>query len=435
MLNSFNRNIKNILLVLLLIFFATVCFQRNFLQFANQDGFSVSKNESEALVLAAVVADDFGLDKKGGHLGFIAKEGAFKYPDNALDSYAIFSGEIKNIKSDFVPYTSQYGVQGKFFSKIHVLFGLNKLSQLQTINSFFLALIVVSLFLLYRHIYDNLFAIIFLVTLISSPWIISFARNLYWVPFLWFLPALFAAMLYLERRLIFRLILLMGIVVAVFIKSLAGYEYLSSITLFACSVFMVAPFFRDAHRNFSENLKLFIFVFTACVIGFVIALLVHADMRGDSILSGIQNIYQQDIQRRTYGNSSNFDPTYRASLESSAIDIVSNYIVQWKTDLIFWLPGSLFKFFLAFGVAGVVYKFSIKHVTRQRDAVLLAFFFIVPVSWFVLAKAHSYIHTQLNYVLWYFGFVQALLYVAVTSVAVFSLDFFKWIKTATTKDC
>jgi hypothetical protein len=235
--------------------------------------------------------------------------------------------------------------------------------------------------------------------------------------------------------LVFRSLLLFGIVAAVFIKSLAGYEYLSSITLFACSVFIVAPFFRDTNRNFPANLRMFFLVFTACVIGFLIALLVHADMRGDSILSGIKNIYHQDIQRRTYGNSSNFDPVYRASLESSPLDVVSTYIFRWGTDLLFWLPGSSFKFFIAFGVAGVFYKFSTKHVTRQRDAVLLAFFFIVPVSWFVLAKAHSQIHTPMNYVLWYFGFVQALLYVAVTTVAVFSLDFFKWIKTATTKNC
>ena len=425
---------KNILLALLLVIIATTCFQKNFLQFANQDAFLGFQKDSEALVLGAIVADDFGLDKKGSHLGFIAKEGVFKYPGNVLDSYTVFTDDAKNAKPTFAPYISQYGLQGRIFSKVHRFFGLNKLSQLQSINSILLAIIVISLFILYRRIYDNLFAVIFLITLISSPWIVSFARNLYWMPFLWFLPALFAAMLYLKKGAGFRSLLLLGIVAAVFIKSLAGYEYLSSITLFACSVFVVAPFFREGERDLSSNLRMAFFVFIACVIGFTCALLIHANMRGDSILAGLKNIYHQDIQRRTYGDSSVFGPVFRASLDSSPIDVVSAYIIQWQTDCFFWLPGNLFKFFLAFGVGGVIYKFSIKHVTRQRDSILLAIFFIVPASWFVLAKAHSYIHTHMNYVLWYLGFIQALLYVALNTAAIFTLGFLKWIKTASAKD-
>ena len=30
----------------------------------------------------------------------------------------------------------------------------------------------------------------------------------------------------------------------------------------------------------------------------------------------------------------------------------------------------------------------------------------LPLSWFILAKNHSYIHYHLNTLLWYFGFVQ-----------------------------
>ena len=39
--------------------------------------------------------------------------------------------------------------------------------------------------------------------------------------------------------------------------------------------------------------------------------------------------------------------------------------------------------------------------------------FLATISWFVLAKAHSYIHTHMNYVLWYFGFVQVCLYILI----------------------
>ena len=70
----------------------------------------------------------------------------------------------------------------------------------------------------------------------------------------------------------------------------------------------------------------------------------------------------------------------------------------------------------------------------KRDVILLVFFFIVPTSWFVLAKGHSYIHTQLNYVLWYFGFVQALFYVTLNTMIIFFQSIFKLEKIADSKD-
>ena len=42
--------------------------------------------------------------------------------------------------------------------------------------------------------------------------------------------------------------------------------------------------------------------------------------------------------------------------------------------------------------------------------------FFTTLSWFVLAKSHSYVHIHLNYVLWYFGFVQICLYVIVDKI-------------------
>ena len=40
-------------------------------------------------------------------------------------------------------------------------------------------------------------------------------------------------------------------------------------------------------------------------------------------------------------------------------------------------------------------------------------FLCTTLSWFVLGKAHSYIHTHMNYVLWYFGFVQISIYIII----------------------
>lgn len=433
--NTCNKcSMTKTLVFICLTIFSTAIFQNNLLEFLDENYFTGFQRDSEALVLGGIIADDLNLEKKGANLGFVAKEGIFKYPENVLDAYAIFSGVAGNEKPTFSPYVSQYGIQGILLSKIHRYFGLSELSKLQTINSIILATVVVSLFFLYRRIYDNIFAIIFLLTMLSSPWLVSFARNLYWTPFLWFIPALLAAMIYIEQRKALRIILLFGIAFAVFVKSLAGYEYLSTITLFACSVFVVAPFFKPQEQKTSGNLTMFFLVFVACVVGFIGALLVHASMRGDTVLSGLQSIYDYDVKRRTYGDPSLFDPVYKASLEISPFSVVKTYVITWGTTLVMWLPGAWFRLLLVFSLGGLVYKFLRKHPSRQRDAVLLAFFFIVPVSWFVLAKGHSYIHTHLNYVLWYFGFVQALIYVSFNTAIIFFLGFVEWIKSADAKD-
>ncbi|MEY3880103.1 MAG: hypothetical protein RIQ94_898 [Pseudomonadota bacterium] len=428
MLHFLNMNIKNIIFLLALTLFATSCFQKNFMNFSNQVFFYDFQRDSESLVVGAIVSDKLGLDKKGANLVKISKDNNFYYGYDLLANEQLSENIVSN------PYLSQYGIQGLVFSKINSLFGFRKVAMLQCINSISLAIVIISLFFLYRKIYDHRFAAIFLITMISSPWIVSFASNLYWVSFLWFLPALLAAIIYLNKGRIFRLLSLLGIGVAVFIKSLAGYEYLSTITLFTCSVFVVAPFFKSSNRDLSGNLRMFFFVFIACVIGFFCALLVHANMRGDSILTGLQNILDQDIKRRTYGDPALFDPSYKESLKSSPLTVINTYVMDWRTPLVLWLPGYLFKVLLIFAVIGVLYKYSIKHITRQKDTALLVFFFIVPVSWFVLAKGHSYQHTHMNYVLWYFGFVQALIYVSFNTTIILCLDFFKWAKTIDAKD-
>lgn len=46
----------------------------------------------------------------------------------------------------------------------------------------------------------------------------------------------------------------------------------------------------------------------------------------------------------------------------------------------------------------------------------VVFYFVsllVSASWFILGKGHSYIHTSLNFVMWYFGFVQFCIYIII----------------------
>ena len=71
----------------------------------------------------------------------------------------------------------------------------------------------------------------------------------------------------------------------------------------------------------------------------------------------------------------------------------------------------LYKTALLLGVAGLLIR------RRKIDDIVLYFVFLFStLSWHILAKAHSYVHTHMNYVLWYFGFVQICIYIIVSAI-------------------
>ena len=59
-----------------------------------------------------------------------------------------------------------------------------------------------------------------------------------------------------------------------------------------------------------------------------------------------------------------------------------------------------------------------KNQLNIETAAMYVVFFMTSVSWFILAKAHSFVHTQMNYVLWYFGYIQICFYVIVEKIRV-----------------
>lgn len=396
----------------------TLIFQFNFLNISPEAFFHTFQLNGQSRVLGGIIADARGLDKKGANLGKVYRgTGDDPLPPETIageQTYEIFPkyGEEK-AELLIQPYRSQFGLQAIVYSFIHSRLGLSKLHQLQFIPAVLLAVSIVILFSLYRRIYDSLFAFLVLIALIGSPWLVAMGRNLYWNPFLFFLPSIFAALLYLERRTAVRLLLLALIFASLLVKSLSNYEFLTTVTLLACSVFIVAPYFDRNIEKPRPDFKMAAIVFSVCVFAFAIAFLVHAGTRGDTLQEGINNIVEQDVMRRTYGDASKFTHETRDSLNASPLDVLAIYVFEWPTKRLMIVPGKLFWALLAFSIGGMIFKFVIRHPTRQRDLVAYVTFFAVPASWFVFAKGHSYSHTHINFVLWNIGFMPVLFYVCI----------------------
>lgn len=393
----------------------SLIFQFNLFGIAPERFFNEFQLNGQARVLGPLVAEKVGLDTGGVHLGKVYRGKPDQPPEELAstgDTHELFDrGASPTEQLAFEPYKAQFGLQSMTYAAAHRVFGMDR-GQLQYASSLAFAAALVALCALYRRIYGSLFAALFLVSIAASPWMIAMGRNLYWTPALFLLPAIAAAMLFLEPRKPRRLFWCVCIAVAMAIKCLSNYEYITSITLLACSVFLAGPFFRrDAGRR-RPDLRAAAAVFAACVAGFCVAFAVHAHSRTGDILTGAQEIYEHDIKRRTYGDPSRYTEETGRSLAASPLAVLKIYTLEWPEKRLMILPGKLFLALLAFAVLGLAVRLFLRDEDALRDTAMFVTFLAVPLSWFMLAKGHSFTQTHINFVLWYLGFIPALLYVA-----------------------
>jgi hypothetical protein len=142
--------------------------------------------------------------------------------------------------------------------------------------------------------------------------------------------------------------------------------------------------------------------------GFLVAYMLHAYIYGSgNILYGIKQMQVDLIERRTYGNAANYDLRFANSLNASVLDVLIEY---------FWscgrpLDGKLIFVMAVATVVSLIYQRKVLKLRNTFEISLFAVTLLTCISWFILGKAHSYIHTGLNFVLFYMGWVQVSIYI------------------------
>lgn len=313
-------------------------------------------------------------------------------------------------------YNSQYGLQGKFFRYLAHYMGVTSLKlSCSVMTAFVFAIIVI----LISTKYNNILGGCFLVTFWLSPWIVNFARNLYWVEFTWFIPmviGLFCSWKILDRKC--RIVSYILAFIAILCKSLCGYEYITAVMM-GLIAFLLVDFIRavvEKNRALAFlTLRTIIIIGTVALLGFLAAICIHAQLRGNgNLIEGIKTIYERDVLRRTAGaDLNNFNPVYWDSFNASIWQVYCQYF-HFSTEVITGITGNLFSILciVPLCILGI-------EARKKLNVELLAMyvvFFLLSISWFILAKSHSYIHTTMNYVLWYFGFIQICFYIIVNKV-------------------
>lgn len=318
-------------------------------------------------------------------------------------------------------YVSQLGLQGKIFSTFTGGMGIRQASKLfQGVLSVLFAVVIVFLsFELYKK-YGIVFATVFYLVTMLSPWVIGFSTNLYWMEVTWFAPMLvgiFAANHVESKKA--RILSYVLAFLTVALKSACGYEYITVVML-GTIVFLLADCTMAVFRKQKENclllLKTIFCIGIFALLGFLVVIVAHAYIRGNgNWIGGLKEIYASDVLRRTLGGDSNmFGDVYAESLEAPIWYAVARYF-RFQTPILFGIPGIVFLPLVA--ISFVVLLYGV--VRKKNSGEMLALYIwlgIMCISWFVLGKAHSYVHTFLNYVLWYMGYMQIAFYVIVNWV-------------------
>lgn len=369
--------------------------------------YSTFQADSEALVLNAVNAKKAGIDTGPYGLGY-------------------YESDSNSYKS----YMSQFGLQGKLFQLLYKVPGQHIICCILT--AFVLALLI----LMISKKYDKILSCVFFMTFLLSPWIVNYAKNLYWVEFTWFLPMLIGLALSFDYDNIKKKCLCYAcIFISILVKCLCGYEYITVIMLAEIAFPLIDLFMCLFERDKKKALLIFKTIFIMGVVsllGFTVAILIHANIRGEgNIIAGIRSIYEKDVLRRTFGGnfedfvSIDTSELFKASFEASVLKVFIKYQL-FSTEIISGVPGELFILLELIPILIFIHQHRINKL-QKKDVISYIVFGITCVSWFILGKSHSYIHTPLNFVLWYFGFVQICFYVILKQAISLLITGFKYV--------
>lgn len=407
------------------------------------DDFESFQNDSEELVI-----DGMTRYNKTGDFSL----GRYTHPKNPPADYNFYQESVEVFKNgtppdvEFKKYISQYGLQGHFFVFIADVFKIKSIKTLKILNAIIFSFTLLIIFnWLFKKI-NRVSAFIFLVSISLSPWVVNFSNNLYWVPFTWILPVCVTLSYSIKaaensKSLFFYFLL---ISFAFFIKFLSGYEFITTIGLL--SMLPILYFYLTKAISSKTAMKLFLVVSMAFFTAFGFSLAQYVQKFGK------HQLYETVVRRVDVGaitsaeacKTSDIDgcAVFVNSLNSNGFIVVARYILTFDGLLPYtkyfpseevrklrieskeWaafknrpsfqsfsnLNGNLITALSLRLASSLVFPLLLivcfwVAFRNKKELIFLFCCLLPPISWFAMAKGHSYIHFHLNFVLWYLPFV------------------------------
>lgn len=409
----------------LIVFFSGLlaAYAFNAFKVAKQPWFETHQRDSEALVVGRLLVASSSA-RPFANAGFLCS-----IPDRGIEpgiegTYRRFQRDEPLGADVCAPYPGQLGLQGHVFMFVDATLrrlgvgGFSRLDILHVLNAAALAALLAYLLMLFRDEFGLGAALVGLATLVLSPWLTVFARNLYWVPVTWFAPLVVAWITYVKnepprgKRIYWTAALIGG---AILVKSLCGFEYVSAVVGAAGSAVLygLIKYGRSLREIIIHMMAVAVASVSAVVIAIVLQMIILA-----AHLGGLAPAWQDFVFRvgkRTHGSPTEFPEVYADSLSANVFDVVYRYWSESKVvgagsvihaNAAQIIAPAAFFIFVAGGVM-LIRSWRNTADRRQYTAILAlaAASAGASLSWFVLAKGHSYVHYHMNYVLWHVPFL------------------------------
>ena len=426
-LSNFTKKLIFSMVSVFLLFFD---FYSNTWRVAEPNWFQNNLRDSESLVIGRMVKSrQDGIFSAGGLTGFgFPCSTPWGYPGNLFE-YQYKSYIEGNSFGSYVPYYSQIGGQGIVFSfldKVIPLASQSKLSLFHMFTSLLTATTLTLIALWFYLEFSLLVAVFVLIPMVVSQWLVVFGQNLWWCLWSFYVPMV-TVMYFLryDRTLTkspairFICLIFFGVLAKVFFT---GYEYLTT-TLIMMMVPLVFYYVLDqrGRRWLSRYTLLAIFASgLAIVLSMVVLCFQVAAIKG-SLLNGVHYIIHS-LKKRTYAKTPIWHREYSASLTSLTqmlwiylkgpfFDLPNYFNVQNPflikaflkvrypyLILIFWVASWLLRRKRTWADSGIDGR-------RSKALVVSTWFSILaPLSWFLIFKQHSAIHTHMNLIVWQMPF-------------------------------
>ncbi len=330
----------------------------------------------------------------------------------------------------FSTYNSQPGGQGMVFSLIDKLLPLPpnvKLQLFYVLTALLTAIAISAVISWFYQEFGLWIAVCVMVTTLFSGWLTVFGKNLWWSTWAFYLPMI-AVLYYLKRQredtdlpyLRFGILVFIAISIKCFIN---GYEYMTT-TL----VMMIVPCVYYAILDKWEKQTILKFTLATGIgsgVAIILSLIILCFQIGairTGFVDGVAHVIYS-IGKRTYGSSENFHPVYAASLDAGTIEVVlkylngvyfdlNNYLTKEIPFVSNWIFRIRYSYLIVFFIGvTVLLLLQIKQTSRSEHrqhyfALICTTWFsiLAPMSWYVIFKAHSFIHTHMSFLLWQMPF-------------------------------
>ena len=456
---------KDLYAALLIVIFSFFNFNYNLFYVVSDDRFDYFQVESEQFVLDGYL--NYKLNKADLKLGQFSRPSIDMF--NGGEKYKPRQWYFNNfVEGDFWEYKSHFGLQLLIFD-----FFNGNLKLVQSLASLLLSIVLGLIFYILSRVISFQFSLVLILSIVFNPWITPIARNSYFLVFIYFIP--FLVSLFFVKKINSKKSQLIKMLIVLYfiflIKSLIGYDYLSTIVLISMiPLVFYALKYRSPLKELVRNLSLIL------IVSFFRAILIHGNSLENEknplewiYYVGAKRLSSSDPQSTAYetcyqllsNEDGSFDidnPGNKQCIESlveslsvSRIEVLGKYFIARHTipflgsfdikltenqesdlkDIYYDSNSFLFtkayytlryylnnyREFNIFQVISVITNFIFSPIifillfllygiktlkTEKRNQFFNFFMILPPVSWFILAKGHSYVTAyQLTFFIWF----------------------------------